>query len=93
MDVGNTALTGSALGALILGLLGRRAGAISRGYRSKNAPPLSILGNPFVAPTTDLQARNAYSGAIYGSGLGAAAGGAGGGLLAALSNALNSNKD
>lgn len=93
MDVGNTALTGSALGALLLSLLGRRAGATMRGYRGPNTPPVKLLGNPFVRPQTRYQDMMAKSMAIEGGILGAAAGGAGGGSLAALSNALNYNKD
>lgn len=93
MDVGNTALAGGGIGALLLGLLGRRIGVVSKSYSPRNLISLNILGNPFIKAKTDLQARNALIGTLLGAKTGAKAGLAGGGLLAALSNSLNSKND
>jgi hypothetical protein len=83
MDVGTSALTGGALGSLLLALLskGRRMGT---GYRPSKGPYTAfpkIKTNSHGPMGKDLQVLGGIAGGVGGAGAG--------GLLAALSNALN----
>lgn len=97
MDVGTSALTGGALGSLLLALLskGRRMGT---GYRPKNAPYQmfpKIKDHPGPSPRGGKLRTNSYGSrddkglAILGGVAGGVGGAGAGGILAALSNALN----
>lgn len=84
MDLGTTALTGGALGSLLLALLskGRRVGT---GFRPSKNVPYQMFPKINPNSASDLRRDLTLTGGLVGG-----VGGAGaGGLLAALSNALN----
>lgn len=87
MDVGTTALTGGAIGSLLLALLGKGR-RMNTGYRFKNKPTPKFPKIRYTGSgldDRDLQSAGAILGGVGGAGAG--------GVMAALSNALTGKSD